>query len=539
MNALNHLRQKASTFSVLLLWINVVLLAIAQFMGTGLSLMVLGLSALLAMVGTAFLLQDREGATIRIVNSMGLGAQVAILVYEFTGSPYQIDMHMYFFATLAICAAWVDWRAIVANASLVAVHHVLFFLILPAAIFPGESDFGRVLLHAVVLVVQAGALIAVTSALVKTFAIAVDATESAVAAQKQAQERTEDVRLATEASAQERSEREKEKAAEARLMEIAVERIGTALTELSSGNMSYRIDEQLVGRIDGLRTNFNDSMTTLEIALQRVDETAIRVRQSSSSISGANAELASRTSRQAASVEETAAAISEISETVSNTAKVANEVGKLVGNAVSGAEKSASIVTSAVSAMSRIEESSGQISQIIGVIDEIAFQTNLLALNAGVEAARAGDAGKGFAVVAQEVRELAQRSANAAKEIKALITTSAEQVKSGVALVGETGMSLRAIEEEVRQISQRVEMIVSATREQSGALHNINGALNEIDQNTQKSAAIAQETSTAVESLAEDATMLESLIGNFRLSGDKDLRGSFAAAGKKTGRRAA
>jgi len=190
----------------------------------------------------------------------------------------------------------------------------------------------------------------------------------------------------------------------------------------------------------------------------------------------------------------------------------------MVSNAKNGAEKSGTVVRNAIGAMEKIEDSSKKISQIISVIDDIAFQTNLLALNAGVEAARAGEAGRGFAVVAQEVRELAGRSANAAKEIKALIETSTSQVGNGVALVNETGKSLDEIEVEVTKINDHIQSIVTASREQSNALAEINSAINQMDQMTQQNAAMVEQTNAATQGLSNEAVNLETLVSRFKLS---------------------
>ena len=189
------------------------------------------------------------------------------------------------------------------------------------------------------------------------------------------------------------------------------------------------------------------------------------------------------------------------------------------------AESSGVVVGRAMVAMEGIENSSREISKIIGVIDEIAFQTNLLALNAGVEAARAGDMGKGFAVVAQEVRELAQRSAAAAKEIKDLITRSTEQVSTGVALVGETGSALSSIVERVQEIDQHVRSIVQSSSEQSTGLTEINSAVTFIDQGTQENAAMAEEQTAACHALASEIKSLDELLSQFRLSDRAGVRG--------------
>jgi len=203
---------------------------------------------------------------------------------------------------------------------------------------------------------------------------------------------------------------------------------------------------------------------------------------------------------------------------VKDATKRAQEAGHLVGRAKVGAEKSGEVVQQAVAAMEQIATSANEISNIIGVIDEIAFQTNLLALNAGVEAARAGEAGKGFAVVAQEVRELAQRSAGAAKEIKNLITTSNGQVQQGVQLVGETGRALELIVTEVQEINRHVAAIAESAQEQSSGLQQINTAVNQMDQDTQKNAAMVEESTAASHGLAREASSLNGLIAQFKLS---------------------
>jgi methyl-accepting chemotaxis protein len=266
-----------------------------------------------------------------------------------------------------------------------------------------------------------------------------------------------------------------------------------------------------------LRTNFNASIDKLKSALRAVGDTAGSINAGASEIRSATDDLARRTEQQAASVEQTAAALEELTTTVKETAARAENVGTLVSGTRTGAERSGQVVRNAVAAMTEIEKSSGEIGNIIGVIEDIAFQTNLLALNAGVEAARAGDAGKGFAVVAQEVRELAQRSANAAKEIKALISKSTDYVGNGVALVGETGRELEKIVVSVQDISEHVAAIVTASREQSTGLSEINTAVNAMDQGTQQNAAMVEEQTAASHGLAGQAEMLTDLLRQFKL----------------------
>jgi methyl-accepting chemotaxis protein len=322
-------------------------------------------------------------------------------------------------------------------------------------------------------------------------------------------------------SEQDRIEREAQKARESGEIKFAVDNLAEGLSHLSDGNVSYRIEHAFTASLDGVRNDFNASAAKLQTALEQVAQNARSIEAGSAEIKSAADDLAKRTEQQAASVEETAAALEEITTTVKDSTKRAQEAGALVARTRTGAEKSGEVVRRAVAAMEGIEKSSGEIGNIIGVIDDIAFQTNLLALNAGVEAARAGEAGKGFAVVAQEVRELAQRSANAAKEIKALITTSNEQVNAGVQLVGETGRALETIVTEVQEINRHVVAIVESAQEQSSGLQQINTAVNTMDQDTQKNAAMVEESTAASHGLARDAAALNELLSQFKLSGQR------------------
>lgn len=321
-------------------------------------------------------------------------------------------------------------------------------------------------------------------------------------------------------SEQERIERERLKARETADVQVAVDSLAAALSKLSDGDVSHRIDRPFAPDLDGVRADFNRSAEKLQDALREVARNVRGIDAGANEIGAASDDLAQRTEQQAASVEETAAALEQITTAVKDATRRAQEAGQLVGRAKTGAEKSGDVVRNAIVAMERIEQSSGEIANIISVIDEIAFQTNLLALNAGVEAARAGDAGKGFAVVAQEVRELAQRSANAAKEIKALITTSNAQVQEGVQLVGETGAALNTIVADVQEINRHVIAIAESAQEQSSGLQEINTAVNRMDQDTQKNAAMVEETTAASHALANEVASLNRLLDQFRLSND-------------------
>ncbi|TWF58616.1 methyl-accepting chemotaxis protein [Neorhizobium alkalisoli] len=320
---------------------------------------------------------------------------------------------------------------------------------------------------------------------------------------KAEQERIEAQRLA-EADAEERLNR-------------ATGALADGLRRLAAGDMLCEIDTAFAPQFENLRHDFNTSVSQLRQALLSVGQSVSTVTSGSSEISSASDDLARRTEQQAASLEETAAALEEITVNVVATSKRTSEARDLVRSARSQAEQSGGIVRNAVAAMERIEHSSKQINQIIGVIDEIAFQTNLLALNAGVEAARAGEAGRGFAVVAQEVRELAQRSANAAKEIKTLIGNSTIAVSEGVKLVDDTGEGLSAIEGLVQQVNTHMDAIATAAQEQSSGLAEVNTAVNQMDQSTQQNAAMVEEMNAAGASLSQETNALNELLQHFQL----------------------
>lgn len=303
----------------------------------------------------------------------------------------------------------------------------------------------------------------------------------------------------------------------------AVAAIANGLTQLSERNLDGRIEPALSEAFEPLRMNFNSSISSIKDTLSAVSTLVGAIRSGTGEIATASNDLSRRTEQQAASLEETAAALDEITATVRKTAQGSKHTREVVSTAKTNAEASGAVVRQAVEAMNGIERSSREIGQIIGVIDEIAFQTNLLALNAGVEAARAGEAGRGFAVVASEVRALAQRSADAAKEIKKLISTSTIQVEQGVKLVGQAGEALTLISTQVAEIDTIVSEIASSAQEQATALDEVNTAVNQMDQVTQQNAAMVEETTAASQSLASETDELVQLIGQFRLGAGEEV----------------
>ena len=295
-----------------------------------------------------------------------------------------------------------------------------------------------------------------------------------------------------------------------------VDSLAEALSALAAGDLTMRLNQDVAADYQKLKSDFNGAMDKLQEAMTVISSNAEGIVTGAGEISQAADDLSKRTEQQAATLEETAAALDQITATVKRTAEGAGQANTVVGSARGDAERSGEVMTQAVAAMHGIEKSAEQISQIIGVIDEIAFQTNLLALNAGVEAARAGDAGKGFAVVASEVRALAQRSAEAAKEIKALISTSSGQVKEGVGLVGQAGDALGRIVGQVAEISSLVAEIAASAQEQATGLSQVNTAVNQMDQVTQQNAAMVEQSTAASHSLASEAGELSKLVGRFQ-----------------------
>lgn len=313
-----------------------------------------------------------------------------------------------------------------------------------------------------------------------------------------------------------REESEAERAQRAQEQAAVVTSLASALSSLSEGNLQSQISETFSADYEQLRKDFNAAVASLSETLGQVRTGSDAMRTGADEIAHASDDLSRRTEQQAASLEETAAALDEITATVKTTAAGARRASETVALAKSEAVRSGEVVAQAVQAMGDIKTSSQEISQIIGVIDEIAFQTNLLALNAGVEAARAGDAGRGFAVVAQEVRALAQRSAQAAKEIKSLISASSQQVGQGVELVGETGRALDKIVAQVADIDALISEIAASAQEQATGLAEVNTAVNQMDQVVQQNAAMVEQSTAATHALKSETAELNRLISRFR-----------------------
>ncbi len=505
-----------------------------------------GLAALAIVLGGATpLAAAPTTAFSRALSAVALAGQVAVLVGGVAGSPWQLDAHMYFFAMLAVLISLLDARAWLLAAAAVALHHLGLNAVVPELLYPGGSDLGRVLLHALVLAVMTVAAMAIIARVTALFAEAEQAAAAAAAAARARAEAAEETRRqADERAAAERREVAERLNAEIgavvaaagggdfsarvtarfddptlqaladqtnRLVETAaagIDAAKTTLNAIAAGDLDARMHGSFQGAFAELQRNLNATGDTLADLMRATRDGAAKVLLKAREIQADSEVLAGEAECQASSLEQTAATMEQMSATIRANAEHAAGATELAGQAQERARRGQDIVAQAVTAMGEIEASSSKITDIIGVIDGIAFQTNLLALNAAVEAARAGEAGKGFAVVASEVRSLSQRSAEAARDIKALIVESSEKVADGSRHVGAAGSSLEEILQSVAQVAQTVDEISSASREQSSGISEISAAISKMDESTQKNAALAERSASAARELTAAASAM-------------------------------
>jgi methyl-accepting chemotaxis protein len=317
---------------------------------------------------------------------------------------------------------------------------------------------------------------------------------------------------------QERVRHEAARAEAARQVQMVVNGLGTGLERLAQGDLTYRVNDNWSSEYIKIRDDFNTAISHLQKTIRSIAVSSSEVSNAASEISTSTTDLSQRTEEQAASLEETSASMEEIAATVRKNAENAQQANKLVQDTQGIAQRGGGVVMEAVTAMARIEESSGRMSDIISVIDEIARQTNLLALNAAVEAARAGEAGRGFAVVASEVRSLAQRSSQAAKDIQALIGTSSGQVREGVELVNRAGRSLNDIVNAIENVAQIVADIANSSSEQAVGIDQVNLALTQMDDVTQQNSALVEENAATAKTLEQQQIAMNEQVSYFRFS---------------------
>lgn len=533
---LQDLRRKALWLNLGAIWLQPVLVMVACCAYGVPLLLPTGTSLAIAGAAQAIAYRDRDGAFGRIVAGVSLMASISILVGAFSGQKVQVDIHMYYFAALALLVACCDWKVIVAATATVAVHHIALNFLLPSLIYPGGSDFFRLALHAVILVLEAGVLVWLALTLEKMFAaikaetaraessrlaaeknhadaLAAAAQAEAAAAGAQssrlAAEKSHADALAAAAEAeaahrrheQDQARTNAEQARAANEQRRVLSSLAEGLRKLAEGNLTFRLHDEFADAYKQIRHDFNAAVEKLHETIEAIENAARDVSGAASEISAGTVDLSQRTEQQAASLEETSASMAEISATVRRNAERTTQADQFAAAARAVTERSNQVVARAVDAMSRIEQSSHKIVDIISVIDEIARQTNLLALNAAVEAARAGEAGRGFAVVATEVRSLAQRSSQAANDIKNLITNSSNQVKEGVTLVNSAGSSLLQIIDSIQKVTTIVSEIAAASGEQAAGLGQIDKALAQLDEVTQQNSALVEENAATAKSL--------------------------------------
>ena len=365
MKRLDEIRRMASVFVVALMWVDVALILTKAWFAAEANAAVLAAGSLLiAGTATALWAFDRVGQSTRFVSGASHAGLVALLVYAFTGSPLQIDMHMYFFASLAVLAMWVDWRPIFAFTAVTAVHHLVLYVAMPAAVFPGESEFTRVLLHAVILLMEAGMLFMITRIVARALNESETALADSLAARQQASELSQEAEAARAAKEREQHERAAAKAEETRQMHTAVAELGAGLKRLAEGDLTVSVSPAFVGDLDGLRVDFNLSVEKLSEILRQIQGSAISMDESAAEIRSASSDLLKRTEQQAASLVETSSAFEDVATSVRLASAKAEEASRIAATASSSTSRSRGVVTNAVQAMNRIQDASNEISQI-------------------------------------------------------------------------------------------------------------------------------------------------------------------------------
>ena len=480
-----------------------------------------------ALVGVA---RSATDLATRVLMATNLAIALMLLIFAASalGDGAVQQAHMMYFVTNAFLLTYMCWRSQLVYNVLVVGHHLVMTFLAPALIWHTSNvvhSVSNLVVHAAIATILVPTLLLVGHSLLTSMVKSTAALEEANAetrradtAMQAAQKAMGEAQLATKRA-------DDGLAAQVEADEMrrhVVESVADALGQLADGRLIVRLSEPFDPAYEKLRSDFNAALDKLQRTMVGIADNAAAIHGGTQDMSAAADSLARRTEHQAASLEQTAAALNQITTTVHKSADAAKSVNAAVAIAKRDAEVSGAVVTQAVEAMGAIKASSEEITQIIGVIDEIAFQTNLLALNAGVEAARAGDAGRGFAVVASEVRALAQRSAESAREIKNLIVMSSRQVQDGVELVDKTGAALGRIVNQVAGITGLINEVANSAQEQSTSLKEINVAINQMDHMTQQNAAMVEESTAATHAMITEVGELTRRIAQFQIGSDPE-----------------
>jgi methyl-accepting chemotaxis protein len=466
------------------------------FAGTGMVPSILAL-ALTVFPGVSALRGAADALT-RLVLGATLPLFCSVLLLQWAGQAWMIDLHMTFFVAIAALTALADWRPLVAAAVVTILHHWVLNFVAPVLVFGLPSEMGRVVLHAVVVFLEVGVLAHIALRL-KALLFARAEAQAAAAEIEAAAALEQDRRAAEQAD--------------------VVAAIADGLRRLAAGDLGGRIAQAFPPAFEPLRVDFNQTLADLEVLVGHVARASGHIRAGTGEIRNASEELAQRTETQAGVVERALHTISQLVDIAGDTRERAESASSAIQRSSERMRAGHGVVASATATMEKIQQSSGEIGQIVSLIDGIAFQTNLLALNAGVEAARAGESGKGFAVVANEVRALAQRSADAARDIKTLISASTALVGEGVELVGQTGVVLREVVDDVAAFTGTVDEITQGAGDTARKLADLRDTFGSLDSATQMNATMVEESHAALRTLAEETGVLVEAVRRFASGG--------------------
>ncbi len=499
---LEGLISKSGFYIQMFLWAHIPFYMVLGYIWDQNTVSIPGFLTVICALSTFVYLKNPLGLQTAILSSTSLALTICVLIYMMMGHEWQPDVHMYLFSGLAICALFCSWQAIVAFTGVVAVHHLALNYLFAAAVFAGGGDLARVLLHAVILVVEAGALVFLTLMLRQIF----DKSEAAI-------QEAGDARAKAEALTLEADTKQV-------ILSNGIQKLRENLTRLSNGDLTSRVDQKSFELANddfkSLYSDLNTLADNLQNIFDSVTNTAQMVLAASHETSSAASDIAFKAESQANTVNQSAQVLAELSVLQTQTAEQAKHASSAMASSRNQAEKGGAMLRKAVDAMQQIEISATAIRQSIDAIDDIAFQTNLLALNAGVEAARAGDSASGFAVVASEVRNLAQRASESAADIRRLMTESEQFVASGSEIVNTTAETLGVLIDEAAKSGELIETIATHTYEQAENLRRLNAGMQKLESSAQSFAGSAEQTTATSTSLREQAADLTHTLSQFQ-----------------------